>query len=261
MLAYLYMFVYIKFIVLFCFFLGGLECAICLGLIGFSAFSRIRWIARLDLTQWTGSSSWAWLIHRISNDLTSSIRGLCWCLFLVWSFSQIIYSLLFLFVLLPFSCFHFFRTHVLPHEELPNMLVYHLLISDSGFLASLLTFSSFHLRPPSYGQFQKLNLEKWDQPLGYLNFQRACRRENQQWFWDLRPSIWNCANWKYENWPYVKGSGGFSALSPPPPLQARVLPLPLRDSVLMLPALWKGTSPSPKGGSEKGDQKGHFKST
>ena len=29
--------------------------------------------------------------------------------------------------------------------------------------------------------FQKLNLEKWAQPLGDLSFQRACRREHKQW--------------------------------------------------------------------------------
>ena len=38
--------------------------------------------------------------------------------------------------------------------------------------------------------FQKLHPETWAQPLGELNFQRACRSEHEQWFWDSRPS--NC---------------------------------------------------------------------
>ena len=37
--------------------------------------------------------------------------------------------------------------------------------------------------------FQNFNLEKWAQTLGGLNFSRAFRSEDKQWFWDLRPSI------------------------------------------------------------------------
>ena len=37
--------------------------------------------------------------------------------------------------------------------------------------------------------FQKFKLDKRAQPLGDLNFQRACRSEHEQGFWDLRPSI------------------------------------------------------------------------
>ena len=51
----------------------------------------------------------------------------------------------------------------------------------------------------AYGQLSKLNLEKWAQPIGGLNLQRAFRSEIKQWLWDLRPSICNFANWKYEN--------------------------------------------------------------
>ena len=47
---------------------------------------------------------------------------------------------------------------------------------------------------------QTINMEKCAQPLGDLNFQRACWSEHKQWFWDLRPSIWNCANLNYKNW-------------------------------------------------------------
>ena len=36
---------------------------------------------------------------------------------------------------------------------------------------------------------QKLNLEKWAQPQGDLNFKTACWSENTKWFWDLRPSV------------------------------------------------------------------------
>ena len=62
--------------------------------------------------------------------------------------------------------------------------------------------------PSEYGQFvQKFNLEKWAQPLGDLNNQRASC-EHKQWFWDLRPSIWPFANWDYENWSYSNGSEG-----------------------------------------------------
>ena len=34
------------------------------------------------------------------------------------------------------------------------------------------------------------------------------RRENKQRFWDLWPSIWNVANWNYENRPYTPDSHG-----------------------------------------------------
>ena len=44
-----------------------------------------------------------------------------------------------------------------------------------------------------YCQLLKLNLEEWAQPLGDLNFQKACWSESKQWFWDLRPSI--CCFW------------------------------------------------------------------
>ena len=45
-------------------------------------------------------------------------------------------------------------------------------------------------RPGRAASLQKLNLERWAQPLGDLNFhQRALRSENKQWFRDLRP--WN----------------------------------------------------------------------
>ena len=54
-----------------------------------------------------------------------------------------------------------------------------------------------------HGQFTKLNLDKWAQPLGDLNFQRASWSAHKRWFWDLRPSLWNVANWNYENWPYA----------------------------------------------------------
>ena len=35
---------------------------------------------------------------------------------------------------------------------------------------------------------------------GRLIFQRAFWSEHEQWFWDLRPSIWNIAHLNYENW-------------------------------------------------------------
>ena len=54
----------------------------------------------------------------------------------------------------------------------------------------------------AYGQFSKVQSWKMAQPLGYLNFQRAFWSEHMQWFRDLRPSMWNVANWDYENWPY-----------------------------------------------------------
>ena len=41
---------------------------------------------------------------------------------------------------------------------------------------------------------RKLNLERWAQALGDLNFQRAFWREHKQWFWDLRPSIGKFVN-------------------------------------------------------------------
>ena len=42
--------------------------------------------------------------------------------------------------------------------------------------------------------FQELSLEKWALPLGDLNFQRACLRQDKQRSWDSRPSILNVAN-------------------------------------------------------------------
>ena len=56
-------------------------------------------------------------------------------------------------------------------------------------------------RQANTASFQKFNLEKWAQPLGDLNFQRASRSDNKQWFWDLRPSTWNLATWNCDNWP------------------------------------------------------------
>ena len=40
-----------------------------------------------------------------------------------------------------------------------------------------------------YGQFSKAQSGKWAQPLGDLNFQRACWSAHKQWLWDLSPSI------------------------------------------------------------------------
>ena len=47
--------------------------------------------------------------------------------------------------------------------------------------------------------FQKFNLEHWAQPLGDFNFQRACRSEHEQCFWDVRPSVRNVADRNREN--------------------------------------------------------------
>ena len=69
-------------------------------------------------------------------------------------------------------------------------------LPDLSLLATL-SASDFCL-----ASFQKFNLEKWAQPLGDLNNQRALWSEYKQWFWDLRPSIWNLANRNHENWSY-----------------------------------------------------------
>ena len=34
--------------------------------------------------------------------------------------------------------------------------------------------------------------------------ERAFWSGNKQWFWDLRPSIWNCGNLNYDKWPYSR---------------------------------------------------------
>ena len=45
--------------------------------------------------------------------------------------------------------------------------------------------------------FQKFNMDKWAQPLGDLNFQRASWIEHKQWFWDLRPLIWTFSDLQF----------------------------------------------------------------
>ena len=45
------------------------------------------------------------------------------------------------------------------------------------------------------------NLERCAQPLGDPNFQRAFRSEQNNCFWDSRPSIWSFVNRTRENWP------------------------------------------------------------
>ena len=45
-----------------------------------------------------------------------------------------------------------------------------------------------HLNAPR-GQRARFNLERLAQPLGDLNFRRAFRSEDKQWFWDLRPPV------------------------------------------------------------------------
>ena len=54
--------------------------------------------------------------------------------------------------------------------------------------------SRYHTRPVFKSSI-------WAQPLGDLNFQSVCWSEDEQWFCDLRLSLWNVANRKYENWP------------------------------------------------------------
>ena len=53
--------------------------------------------------------------------------------------------------------------------------------------------------PFATADVQKVNMDKWAQPLGDLNFQRAFRSEHKQWFWDSRPSILCFANGNCEN--------------------------------------------------------------
>ena len=73
-------------------------------------------------------------------------------------------------------------------------------LGDSPWAWEFLTLKSRFCLSQTLWKHEKFNLEKSAQPLRDLNFQRTCWSEHRQRFWDLRPWIWICVNWSYENW-------------------------------------------------------------